>query len=342
MNNPCVYIVVLNWNGWKDTIACLESIFSLSGCNYRIIVVDNNSSDDSVERMSEFFTSNNRRWNFVDYVCVENKFLFSPSLDVSEGDFFVRSDKNVGYGAGNNIGLRLVKKIEKKNFINSFFWILNNDTCVQSNALSTLLNRYILDANSGLKVGLYGTTIKNYCDRKKVIAYCGKFNKFTGASSHVTEYEREKSKFLFDKEGSAFVCYPVGASIFFNGAFVNEVGGLCEEHFLYYEEVEWVLRGFEYGWQTRIVSDSFVFHKEGASTGGGDLLRRSFVSDFYFLRSRIIIARKIGGFFEVSIFVFSLMAILRRLFVHRKGMFRNALEAVRDGFFVKIPDSWEI
>lgn len=341
MSNPFVYIIVLNWNGWQDTIACLESVYSLSARNYRVIVVDNNSSDDSVKNISKFLSSGSRCWSFVDYSCDEKKFL-SPSFLGGEEIFFVRSNKNIGYGAGNNIGLKLIKELEKEKFIDCLFWILNNDTCVQADALSNLLRRYLVDANSGLKIGLYGTTIKNYCKHDEVIAYCGRFNKITGAVSHVTEREVNWSEFRFEDGRGFEIYYPVGASIFFGGPFLSEVGGLCENHFLYYEEIEWILRGYKYDWDMRVVEDAVVFHKEGASTGGGDLSNRSFTSDFYFLRSRIIIARKIGGIYGASIVIFSLIAALRRLFSRRKGMFKNALAAVCSGLVVKISGSWKI
>jgi GT2 family glycosyltransferase len=48
---PTVYIILLNWHGWRDTIACLDSLASLEYTNYRVLVVDNGSTDDSVARI---------------------------------------------------------------------------------------------------------------------------------------------------------------------------------------------------------------------------------------------------------------------------------------------------
>ena len=57
MNNeisyPKVSIIILNWNGWKDTIECLESIYKISYPNYDVIVVDNSSEDKSIEKIKE-------------------------------------------------------------------------------------------------------------------------------------------------------------------------------------------------------------------------------------------------------------------------------------------------
>jgi len=48
---PSVAIIVLNWNGWQDTIECLESLYQISYPNYEIIVVDNGSKDESIENI---------------------------------------------------------------------------------------------------------------------------------------------------------------------------------------------------------------------------------------------------------------------------------------------------
>jgi len=52
---PKVAIIILNWNGWKDTIKCLESVFRIDYPNYQVIVVDNGSTDDSVEHIRKSY-----------------------------------------------------------------------------------------------------------------------------------------------------------------------------------------------------------------------------------------------------------------------------------------------
>jgi len=47
---PRVSIIILNWNGWRDTIECLESLYRIDYPNYDVIVVDNSSTDDSIEK----------------------------------------------------------------------------------------------------------------------------------------------------------------------------------------------------------------------------------------------------------------------------------------------------
>ena len=75
---PAVWIVLLNWNGWRDTDACLESLKSLAYPNFHVVVVDNASSDGSEERLRELHS----------------------------GLTLLQSGANLGFAGGNNVGLR--------------------------------------------------------------------------------------------------------------------------------------------------------------------------------------------------------------------------------------------
>lgn len=54
-----IYIIVLNWNGISDTISCLESLFKLNYKNTKIVVCDNGSTDNSIEKIDKWYTSVN-------------------------------------------------------------------------------------------------------------------------------------------------------------------------------------------------------------------------------------------------------------------------------------------
>ena len=82
MKHNKVFIIVLNWNGKKDTLECLESVRKIDYPNFDAIVVDNGSSDDSVEAIQKEF----------------------PEVKVLE------TGKNLGYAAGNNAGIRYALK----------------------------------------------------------------------------------------------------------------------------------------------------------------------------------------------------------------------------------------
>ena len=108
------YIIILNYNGWKDTIECLESLKCIQE-DYKIVLIDNKSTDDSIDKLE--------KW-------IQNQKELSSNL------IFITSSENNGYAAGNNIGIKYVESQEDAEFI----WILNNDTLIKADILENLLN----------------------------------------------------------------------------------------------------------------------------------------------------------------------------------------------------------
>ena len=56
--NPRVSVIILNWNGWEDTIECLESFYQINYPNYDLILVDNDSMDDSIPKIRDYCEGN--------------------------------------------------------------------------------------------------------------------------------------------------------------------------------------------------------------------------------------------------------------------------------------------
>ena len=141
---PSVCIIILNWNGWRNTLSCLESLDQLEFGNYRILVIDNGSSDDSVERL----------------------------LQARPGLRLLQTGRNLGFGGGCNVGIRVALD-QKEDYI----WLLNNDTKVCAHALSTMVE----SAESDKRIGGVGSVIY-WMDRPAELQ-CrggGKFNRLIG------------------------------------------------------------------------------------------------------------------------------------------------------------------
>lgn len=122
-----VYIIILNWNHHEDTIECLESVFLNEYCNYQVIVCDNASTDNSMEKI--------RKWA-DGYHNIGIKYYLYTQSDIKKIDFrneedvpliLIENEKNLGYAGGNNIGIQYT--MGKNDF--SYIWILNNDTVVE-------------------------------------------------------------------------------------------------------------------------------------------------------------------------------------------------------------------
>jgi GT2 family glycosyltransferase len=113
---PEVSCVVLNWNGWQDTVECLDALKACSYPNLTIIVVDNGSTNDSVMRIRA----------------------------AHPGILILESKNNLGFAGGNNIGIRYALAHGADHV-----WLLNNDTKPAPDALAALVAKAASDKRIG-------------------------------------------------------------------------------------------------------------------------------------------------------------------------------------------------
>lgn len=140
--------MVLNWNGWQDTLECLNSLEKQDYPNLQVIVVDNGSTDDSVERIRSAF----------------------PQVTLIE------TGKNLGYAGGCNVGLREGLKGGAE-----FLWLLNNDTICPPDTLSKLVRRGL----ESPEAGMVGTVLFYAHNPSEVQAWGGgRINPHLAISSH--------------------------------------------------------------------------------------------------------------------------------------------------------------
>jgi GT2 family glycosyltransferase len=140
-----LYIIVLNFNGGKDVIECLESLEKsqkLKGWETDILVVDNKSSDGSVQAIKE---------RFRDIGIIENK-------------------KNLGFAAGNNVGIKYALKREADAVL-----LLNQDTVVGEKFLDPLVQN---------SADIVGPVIKFKRDKRWIYDYGGRINWLLGRATH--------------------------------------------------------------------------------------------------------------------------------------------------------------
>jgi len=295
MDSEKVVIVLLNYNGWRDTLECLESVLKLDYPHFQVVVVDNDSSDGSVEKI--------KAWAAGTLAAdVQNDGLSSMSkpaqlkpvpLEVLReaemdggGDarriVLIRSTSNGGYAAGNNHGIRFAMNDPDCRYV----WLLNNDTVVRSDALAHLVLRFQADH----AVGICGSALVHYHNPSTLQARGGaRFNRWTATSHHIGEGAAFPAQ-ATAAPGEA-LDYVVGASMLVSRRFVEQVGLMYEDYFLYFEEIDWAWRRGSF--TVAYAPGSVVYHKEGASTG----MNRKAVQygkggDFYLHRNRLVFARR--------------------------------------------------
>lgn len=292
-----VYVIVLNWNGASDTIACLQSLALLEGGLPKVIVCDNASTDDSWSRLQAY---------------VENQTALEIRL--------VQTGANLGFAGGVNVGLRAALSDPYMTYV----WILNNDTLVDPGALKALI-RYMADNPD---VGMCGSTLL-YLDEPTVIqAVGGAYNPWFGTSRHILGQQRYDAARCRAVDVGA-LDYVVGAAMFVRRRVLETVGLMSESYFLYYEEIDWATRMRRQGSEFKLgyAPDSLVFHKEGASTGANDRATTGyrFSSDFFFITSRLKYTHKFFPCRRWSVQLSMLLVALNRL---RKGQWRSVALAL--------------
>lgn len=292
------YILIVNYNGYQDTIECLESLYLLEDQSFRIIVIDNSILDKDFEHLKGWASGEIQfqiNTSFPQYVKSD---VIKPLDHVSlqeedlEKHFFdnklliVRAKKNNGFAAANNVALRYVEKFGSSD---NFIWLLNNDTIVASNTMNQINERLKSVSSEEIRNTLFGTPLLEYYQPTKIQAIGGRYHKLSGITSHVGE----GLSFTDDIEIDNYkIDYPIGASMIFSIIFLKNVGFMNEEYFLFFEELDWVERAKKIGGKASILSVFGVYHKHGKSTLSENKKQKTEFIDVLSLSNRIIFSQK--------------------------------------------------
>lgn len=319
--DPRVYIILVNWNGWRDSIECLESALRLDYPNFRVLLCDNASADGSLERLADWADGR------APYSAPESsplRHLTSPPLpkplewaridrDRAEradlaGDprlILVETGANLGFAGGNNVGMRYALARGDADYV----WLLNNDTLVEPDCLTAMVRRLQRSAQPAS----CGSRILYYDDPAVVQALGGgRFNRWTAICSQSLGRFLPASQAVDPAQYERQMTYIVGCSWLLPRDYLESVGLMDERYFLYYEEVDWVLaaRG---RYALCYADDARVYHKEGSSIGSPTGERpSSLLSDFYIFRNKLWITRKYFPLGLPSVYLFSLVQAARR------------------------------
>lgn len=167
MSQPLIYIVILNWNGYKDTSELLESLFKITYRNFKVVVIDNNSTNNEAELLEKVYGNNAH---------------------------IIHCNENLGFAGGNNVGIKYSLE-EKADYI----LLLNNDTTVATNFLEPLVNKF----NSSDQVGITAPQINYFKEPDKIWSAGGKISRIR--SSGFTKSNIKEAKFNKEHKSVTFV-----------------------------------------------------------------------------------------------------------------------------------------
>ena len=367
---PKVIIIILNFNSWQHTIECLESLYKIKYSNYGVILIDNGSKDDSIEKIreyaagklkikSDFFDYNktNKPIEIIEYTKDQVQDLNFINNFNEKALILIKNDKNYGFTKGNNIGIQYTLK----HYPSDYILLLNNDTIVDENFLNEMINV----AESVNSIGFVGAKTYYYkcqpslllkkflhirhplnhfykCNCKienckTVIQSVGcKQNLWTGNSSLISSMQIDKGQFNEDK----IVDFIHGSCMLTKIEMIKEIGVLDKNFFSYREENDWCLRGKEHDWESVVSHRAVIWHKGKGSTGGGNFRP---LSEYYMTKNKFILMKKHSTalqktfflmYFFVYQFWFMMFIYFTRPFPNKPQVIKCFFRSVKDGLKV--------
>ena len=240
---PKVSIITVNYNGEDVTCEMLESMRHVTYNNIEIIVVDNASPRDCSIIAQRF-----------------------PEVKL------IRSQKNLGFAGGNNLGIREAT--------GDYILMLNNDTIVPASFLEPMVETFTNNKN----VGIVSPKILFYYS-EGLVQYAGTGKISTLTCRGNTNGYMQKDKGQFNYEAATELSH--GACMMISREAIDKVGLLDETYFMFYEEYDYCERIKKAGFDIFYNGNSYILHKQSVAIG-----KNSALKSYYMFRNRIYFSRK--------------------------------------------------
>lgn len=225
MHNSLVSVIIVNWNGKDILDHCIASVYDQAYKNIEVIIVDNNSTDESITGVKKKY----------------------------KGLHIIYNKENKGFAEGNNIGLAYAK--------GKYILLLNNDALLTKACLPTLISKMEKNKNIGVlqpKIIYKGSPF--YKDGS--INSIGSFLTITGFPYHIG-YGKNPMKKLYNKEMEIYTAF--GACMVIRHSIIQEVGLFDADFFAYFEESDFCHRVWLYGSRVVYTPTAVVYHRGGVS-----------------------------------------------------------------------------
>lgn len=222
---------------------------------------------------------------------------------------FIRSDKNLGFAGGNNLGLHEAS--------GKYVFLANNDTEFTPGLTDKLAG--VLDQHP--EAGMVSPKIKYYSN-KNLIQFAGytALNYYTCRNSCIGLREEDNGQYD-NYTGPTAYCH--GAAMMVRREAIDKAGMMNENFFLYYEELDWGEHIKRAGYQAWVCTDAVIYHKESVSVG-----KKSRLKEYFMNRNRILFMRRNAPAIKRAIFYLYFLTIV---------VPRNILNYVKERNYSYIP-----
>jgi GT2 family glycosyltransferase len=243
-----IYCIVVNWNGWRETLRCIASLRTAAFPQRQIVVVDNGSTDESLTRLSAALQPPRER--------------------------LIAVGANLGFTGGANVGLRLALDEGVP-----YALLLNNDATVAPDCLATLLDA----AEQQPEAGFLGPRILWNADRGRIwSAGISVTWRQAAFDDHRDEPDGARHAARRIVDGLS------GCALLVRRSVLERVGLLDERYFAYYEDLDWCLRGARAGFSSLYVGDAVAYHAGSATANRGAGRSQSTFINYYGARNALL------------------------------------------------------
>ena len=270
-----VSIITVNFNHSHVTDDLLDSIIQFNlFSDIEVIVVDNGSTIDPLPKWQD---------KYPDFI-------------------FIRSQQNLGFAGGNNLGIKIAK--------GDVLFLVNNDTVFTANLLEELTGTLL----KYHQVGIVSPKLL-YFDQPNMLQYAGytSMDYYTGRNACIGQYETDHGQYdTFEGQTG----YAHGAAMMVKRSVVEKAGLMFEGFFLYYEELDWCESIKRAGFEVWVNMKASIYHKESISVG-----KKTALKEYFMNRNRILFIRRNTAWHQKIIFYiyFLLFVVIRNCFEYLKN-----------------------
>lgn len=288
-SSPRVAISILNWNGWRDTIECLESVRNLSYTNYLTIVVDNGSGNESLEKLRDWGLEHCLQPGaLVEYpreAALRGGDAASEArleqCDSNQRLVLIRNEDNLGFTGGNNVALQYaLRRPQPADYV----FLLNNDATVDKDCLD-----HLIQAGRQARAGIMGAVIKDL--ESGQVFFTGWVGSFPLLRQFFSPLFSFRPGLPNPEQGYQLSYWVSGAGMLIArdvlAAMHKSTGHYLDDAlFLYGEELQFCGQARKLGYTTVAVSRAWVYHRQASASGGP----ANPILCYYTTRNRIRIA----------------------------------------------------
>jgi len=329
--SPRVVISILNWNGWQDTLECLESVRRLDYPNYLAVVVDNGSTNGSADKIKAWAEENLGPGHVLADYTRETALAgghpeTEQSLDraVSTSRMvLIRNEENLGFTGGNNVAIHYALQ---RRVAADYVFLLNNDATLNDDCVTQLVS-----AIRSTRAGIAGAIIK---ERSGDVCFAGSgpyqrhlFLPLTSERPCLRSTEVWESPVA---HGAGMLL----SRLALDAIYERRRSYLNEDLFAYGDELDFCNAASQAGYKTVIVRDAVVTH---GTAERNDRQRDASHFFYYFTRNNLLLARSLLPTrwkppYHAAYLTLSIRRIAKRLVARQPGLARAMAYGLFDGY----------